>query len=149
MNRVDKRFTVCSQMALLLPAFNIITLLWYPYLLFKGKEWSVRRSLSKTLDGTFKVHFFCVFVFSSGFQSHCVSFRFDLGENLPTFWMFIHHNWLGSFRKVTAQVITAGPEHLWKSWFDLKIMFATDSQFSQTKMPKRICQRILISVHFW
>ena len=62
------------------------------------------------------------------------------------FWMFIHHNWRGSFRKVTAQVITASPERLRKSWLDLQIMFVTDSQFSQTKMPKRICRRTLISV---
>ena len=60
--------------------------------------------------------------------------------------MFIHHNWRGSFWKVTAQVITAGPKHLWKSWLDLQIMFVTDSQFSQTKMLKRICRRTLISV---
>ena len=60
--------------------------------------------------------------------------------------MFIHHKWRGSFWKVTAQVITAGPKHLWKSWLDLQIMFVTDSQFSQTKMLKRICRRTLISV---
>ena len=47
--------------------------------------------------------------------------------------MFIHHNWRGS-------------QHLWKSWLDLQIMFVTDSQFPQTKIPKRICRRTLISV---
>ena len=134
MNRVDTRFTFYSQMALFHPAFNIITLLWYRYLLLTAKKCIVRRSLSKTLDGTFKLHFFCVFVFSSGFQSHCVSLKLDLGENLPTFWMFIHHNWRGSFRKVTAQVITASPERLRKPWLDLQIKFVTD-ELPIIKMP--------------
>ena len=134
MNRVDKRFTFYSQMALFHPAFIIITLLWYRYLLLTAKKCIVRRSLSKTLDGTFKLHFFCVFVFSSGFQSHCVSLKLDLGENLPTFWMFIHHNWRGSFRKVTAQVITASPERLQKPWLDLQIKFVTD-ELPIIKMP--------------
>ena len=132
MNRVDKRFTFYSQMALFHPAFNIITLLWYVYLLLT--KYIVRRSLSKTLERTFKLHFFCVFVFSSGFQSHCVSLKLDLGENLPTFWMFIHHNWRGSFRKVTAQVITASPERLRKPWIDLQIKFVTD-ELPIIKMP--------------
>ena len=142
-SRIQYYHLIMIPLSFILFFFSFFLYLLYYYL---GKEMSVRRSLSKTLDGTFKLHYFCVFVISSGFQSHCVSFKLDLGENLPTFCMFIHHKWRGSFWKVTAQVITAGPKHLWKSWLDLQIMFVTDSQFSQTKMLKRICRRTLISV---